>query len=379
MSKTIEAPPNTISSAVPLSPEVQPAPAPAAQSLIDVRRVLFAHKYMILSIVAVAIILSFIYARTRTPLYEARATAEIDTSRGQTMGLSDMVGGASENGTTQVQTEAFRLTGSSLIFRAVSELAVEGRGPFPNAFKHASSPITEDSIPAGARASIVGAVAGALKVSIVPRTNAVSVSYRHPSPVVARDLVNKLLDVFMERSVEDRLFGTNQAAGMLAVQMEELKNHAADAQRQLAKFQEEHNFVGSDEKDNLTTAGVKIINEQLAEAQADQIIKQARVRLVQSENPELLTSLAPTPTLGTLRDQETSVKVETRSAHVKIRPRLSQGARTADTVAWSGETDRNRKFQCQEAHSGGVPDVQQHGSGAATAPQRSDATGIQTE
>jgi capsular exopolysaccharide synthesis family protein len=92
--------------------------------------------------------------------------------------------------------------------------------------------------------------------------------------------------------------------------MEDLKNHAADAQRKLAKYQEEHNFVGADEKDNLTTAGLKIINEQLAEAQADQLIKQSRLRLVQSGNPELLMSVAPTPNLQTLRAEETSVKVE---------------------------------------------------------------------
>ena len=310
MPKTIEAPSSPLGSPTPPSPEAQPGPASAVQSLMDVRRVLFAHKYLIIAIVAVAVILSFIYAKTRVPLFEATATAEIETSRNQSMGLSDLVGSSPANGTTQVLTEAFRLTGSSLIFRAVAELGVEGRGPFPNAFKKVSSPITEDSLPATARASIVGAVAGSLKVSIVPRTNAVRVTYRHPSPVVARDLVNRLLDVFMERSVEDRLFGTNQAAGMLTVQMEDLKNHAADAQRKLAKFQEEHNFVGPDEKDNLTTAGLTIINGQLAEAQADQIIKQARVHLVESGNPELLTSVAPTPTLKELRAQETSVKVE---------------------------------------------------------------------
>ena len=128
------------------------------------------------------------------------------------MGLSDLVGSSPENGTTQVQTEAFRLTGASLIFRAVSELGVEDRGPFPNAFKKVSSPITEDSLSAPQRAAIVGAVAGSLKVSIVPRTNAVRVTYRHPNPVVARDLVNKLLNVFMERSVEDRLV-RNQSGG----------------------------------------------------------------------------------------------------------------------------------------------------------------------
>ncbi len=315
MPKTIDAPVRGVPAAgidphVTLFQDLPPGRAPRGQSLIDARRVLFSRKYLILSIVAVAVIVAIIYVKTSVPLYEAGATAEIDTSRSQSIGLSDIAGSSSENGTTKVQTEAFRLTGGSLIFRAVAELAAEGRGPFPNEFKGIPAPVTEDSISASKRSSIVGAVAGSLKVSIVPRTDAVKVTYRNPNPVVARDLVNKLLTVFMERSVEDRLYGTSQAADMLSVQMEDLKNHAADAQRKLAKFQEEHNFVGSDEKDNLTTDELKIINGQIAEAQADQIIKQARVRLVQSGNPELLTSVVPTPTLQTLRQQETEVKMQ---------------------------------------------------------------------
>ncbi len=310
MPKIIDAPPSTLSSPVPPVRDV-PAPlASRAHSLIDARRVLFSRKYIILAIVAVAVIVSFIYAKTRVPLYEATATAEIDTSRSQSLGLSDIVGSTASNGTTQVQTEAFRLEGSSLIFRAIAELGAEKRGPFPDAFTNLASPVSDDSLPPAKRAEMVHSVGAALNVSIVPRTNAVRVTYRNPSPTVARDLVNKLLNVFMERSVEDRLFGTNQAADMLSVQMEDLKDHAADAQRKLAKFQEEHNFIGADEKDNLTTNSLKIINQQLVEAQADQIIKQARMRLVESGNPESLMSVAPTPTLQTLRGQETKVKVE---------------------------------------------------------------------
>jgi len=309
MPKTIDAPPSTAT--VPaLSPSsVQADLGGRTPALVDVRRVLFTRKYLILAIVAVAVIVSYIYAKTRIPMYEATATAEIDTSRSETIGLSDLVGSASES-TTKVQTEAFRIAGNSLIFRAVAELAAEHRGPYPNEFKNLTPPITEDLLSPAKRLSILQNVSGALKVTIVPRTNAVKVSYRHPNPVVARDLVNKLLDVFMERSVEDRLFGATQAADILTSQMAELKNHAAEAQRNLAKYQEEHNLISADEKDNLTTAGLKIINEQLAEARADQLIKQARLHLVQSGNPELLTSVAPTPTLQQLRNQETQVKIE---------------------------------------------------------------------
>jgi capsular exopolysaccharide synthesis family protein len=285
-----------------------------------VRRILFSRKYLIAAIVLVALVASYFYGKTRVPLYEATATAEIDTSRSQSLGLSDIAGASSANATTQVQTEVFRLTGNSLIFRAVAELAAENRGPFPNEFKNLPLPVVEDSLPAAKRAYFVNSVAGALKVGIIPKTDVVKVTYRHPNPVVARDLINKLLTVFMERSVEDRLYGTNQAADMLTVQMEGLKEHAADAQRKLAKFQEEHNFIGSDEKDNLTTTSLKIINQQLVEAQADQIIKQARVRLVESGNPESLMSVAPTPTLRDLRTHEIGVKVELNELQSKYGP-----------------------------------------------------------
>jgi capsular exopolysaccharide synthesis family protein len=283
----------------------------ANRSLVDLRRVLFARKYLILIVVVAAIIISFIYAETRVPIYEATATAEIDVPRSESLGLSTAVGALyGDDTSTAIQTQAFRLTGHSLIYRAVAELAAEKRGPFPNAFRNLPSPSDEDSLPAAERENLIGSVAHSLTVGMVPRTNAVKITYRNTNPVVARDFVNKLLTVFMERSIEDRLFGTNQAADMLSAQMTDLKKHAADTQQKLAEFQEEHHLIGADEKDNLTTAGLRIINEQLAEAQADQIIKQTRLRLVQSGNPELLASVAPTPTLQTLRSQETDVKVE---------------------------------------------------------------------
>ena len=293
----------------------------AGRSLVDFRRVLFARKFLILIIVAAAIVVSIIYAQTRTPLYEAMATAEVDLPRSESMGLSSAVASMySDDATTAVQTQVFRLTGHSLVYRAIAELATEHRGPFPDAFKNVSSPTDEDSLPPAKRSSMIGSVLGSLSVGIVPKTNALRVTYRHRDPIVARDLVNRLLTVFMERSVEDRLLGTTQASDMLATQMNELKKHAADAQQRLADFQKQHNLIGTDEKDNLTTAGLRIINEQLAEAQADQIIKQARLHLVQSSNPELLTSVAPTPTLQSLRTQETQVKVELGELSSKYGP-----------------------------------------------------------
>jgi capsular exopolysaccharide synthesis family protein len=307
MPKTVDRPPSSFSTA----PSALPGSASAGRTLLDLRRVLFARKYFVIIVVALATVISFFYAQTRVPVYEATASAEIEVPRSESLGLSNAVGTLyGDDTTTVVSTQAFRLTSHSLVFRAVVELAAENRGPFPDSFKNLRSPIEDDSLPPAVRAKIVNSVVGALSVNTIPRTNAVRIAYRHKDPTVARDFVNRLLSVFMERSIEDRLAGTSQVSSMLSTQMNDLKNHAADTQQKLADFQEEHNLIGGDEKDNLTTTNLKIINEQLAEAQADQIIKQARLRLVESGNPELLASVAPTPTLQTLRSHETQVKVE---------------------------------------------------------------------
>jgi succinoglycan biosynthesis transport protein ExoP len=319
MPQIIDPPSSPISSLT--APPVPFGSTSTNRSLVDFRRVLFARKYLIIFIVAAAVVISIFYAQTRVPTYEASATAEIDLSRSESMGLSAAVSSLyGDDATTTVETQAFRLTGHSLIYRAIAELAAENRGPFPDAFKNVPSPTDENSLPAAERVRIINSVAESLSVGMVPKTNVVRVTYRHRNPAVARDFVNRLLTVFMERSVEDRLFGTDQASDMLSAQMNDLKKHAADAQQNLAKFQKEHNLVGGDEKDNLTITGLKIINEQLVEAQADQIIKQSRLRLVQSGNPELLMSVAPTPTLQTLRTQETQVNVELAQLTSKYGP-----------------------------------------------------------
>ncbi len=305
-------------------PEAAAERTTANPSIVDVRRVLFKRKFLIIFIVALALVISIIYAKTRIPLYAASATVEIDTSRSQSMGLGEALGGALDENSPQLQTDVVRLKGDSLIFRAVGELALEDRGPYPNAFKNVKPPITDDCLSPQERQAIVNSVKSGMTISIIPKTNVVQISYRNPNPVVARDVVNTLLQVFMARSVEDRLYTVQQAAEMLSPQMQDLKTHAVEAQQELAKYQAEHNFISSDSNANggvnLTFDGLKILNQQLAEAQADLIVKQARLRLVESSSPDALLSVAPTPTMESLRGQRNEATAQLTQLMTKYGP-----------------------------------------------------------
>jgi capsular exopolysaccharide synthesis family protein len=300
----------------------------ANASIVDVRRVLFKRKYLIIAIVGVAVVASIFYAKTRIPLYEAAAILEIDPSRSQSMGLGEALGGSFDQSSTALQTDVVRLYGESLIFRAVGELGLQHRGPFPDAFKGVTKPIADDSLNSQERVAIVSAVKGGLTVSIIPKTSVIRVSYRYRDPTIARDVVNALLGVFMARSVEDRLLGTQQATEMLSSQMDELKRHAADAQRELSQYQAGHNFIASEADNegtvNLTVDALKILNQQLAEAQADMIVKQARLHMVQSANPDSVLAVAPTSALQALRTEENDAKAKLAQLTTKYGPGYPQ-------------------------------------------------------
>ena len=60
-----------------------------------------------------------------------------------------------------------------------------------------------------------------------------------------------------------------------------------------------------------------MVNEQLLQAEADRIVKEARYHLAQTRNPELLVSVAPTTTLMALRSQQAELMVQAADLKAK--------------------------------------------------------------
>src|SRR6185437_6438038 len=84
---------------------------------------------------------------------------------------------------------------------------------------------------------------------------------------------------------------------------------------------QQHNIVsagpdgGSLVSDSLTT-----VNQQLSEAKADRIVKEARYKMAQTRNPELLVSVAPGTILGSLRQQQADLMVQKAQLQSKFGP-----------------------------------------------------------
>jgi polysaccharide biosynthesis transport protein len=277
-------------------------------SLSEIGRILLKWKWLVLGCLLVSLLLGYVYSKTRVPLFEGTATIDLNPSQ-TNMGLSDLIQESLSSEDVRLPTEVARMQSNLVVFYTIKELALQHRGPFPNAFDHLPESAGVEAFPPAQLQAMIGSVRGALRVSSVTGTDIVAIVYRDPRPQVARDVPNTIVEVYLKRNLDDHMEGTGRVTRWLATEMEGLKRQATDAQARLGRYQKEHNLIeigpasgpNAGQTDSLELDRLRLSNEQVANAQAERIVREAKLRLAESNDPDLVASVAPSSTLVTLR------------------------------------------------------------------------------
>jgi len=279
----------------------------------DFRKILFKRQFVILACFLIGVLIAALITFLTTPVYEAISRIDINPSRSTNLGISDLVdekmgGGADES--TRLLTEVRILQSDSVMEAVIQAQNLFDKKPFAKVF--AKTPYSpEKALTPLERVSLIKILRANLQIMAIPNTDLVEIHYRDPDPSQASRIANAVVDQYLELDLRSRYEGTLRISNWLSGQMSELKTHAAESQRKLAQFQRANNLIGIDtEGSNLVTDSLRMVNEQLLQAEADRIVKEARYRLAQTRNPELLVSVAPTTTLLTLRSQQAQLMVE---------------------------------------------------------------------
>jgi len=277
----------------------------------DVRKIFIKRKWVILVCLLLGVLVASYFAFLTVPLYEAVAQIDIDLGRSTNIGISDLVEQnlAGEDASSErLQTEVAIMRSNTVALDVVNTLDLYHKKPFASIFE--DSPYNGHLTPAQ-RTALITTFSGNLKIMLVPGTNLVEVRFRNPDPKVATSVTNAILDAYMERDLRARFEGTNRVSNWLSQQLNALKKQVEDSQQEVARYQRRNNLIGlGADGRTLVTDNLQTVNQQLAEAQADRIVKEARYRLAQTRNPELLVSVAPGTTLTSLREQQSELMVQ---------------------------------------------------------------------
>ena len=299
------------------------APEQAIITPSDVRKILIKRKWLILAGIVVGLAFAAVYILTTIPQFEAISLLDINSGKQSNIGITDLVQeqqGGIEASIERTATEIAIMQSDTVSLDVINTLDLYHKEPFAQVFVR--QPYNGKLSP-GQRKEILAIFKGSSKITTKPGTDLVEVRFRNQSAAVSAEIANMIVEKYIDRSLRVRYEGTTRISDWLAKQLDNLKNQVTQAQDDLASYQKQNNLIGVDPNGNgedITLDNLRIANQQLSEAQADRVVKEARYRMALSGNPELLLSVAPSATLSQLQQQEAALTVQQAQLQSKFGP-----------------------------------------------------------
>ena len=249
------------------------------------------------------------------------ARLHIDLSRSTNIGIEDLIEqklGGGEDSSEKLQTEIRIMQSESVVMEVINSLDLYHKRPFSELFKQ--HPYNGTLSPVQ-RYRLIDTFQQATKVMVLPNTEIVEVHFQNSDPTVAANVANSIVDAYLDRDLRSRFEGTTRVSNWLTQQLTTVKKQVEDSQKSLTDYQRQNNLLTLDaEGGNLLTDSLRTVNQQLAEAEADRIVKEARYKMAQTRNPDLLISVAPGTVLGGLRSQQADLMVQAAQLKSKFGP-----------------------------------------------------------
>ena len=295
---------------------VYPYLAQQQNPILHYWQILRKRKWAVLAAFGIVFALSVIATLNATRLYQATSKVAIFPENPNVLGFKDAENGSPDyEYEATMETQAAILRSDALAMKVIEAMHLD-QDP---AFTGATRPQAEDSIrvsnmqpdPAKA-AGLLGAFRGGLSVQIIPNSRLVQISYTHPNPRLATEMVNALVRTFIEENFKTKYESVTQTSDWLSTELADLQLKVQTSEEKLVRYQKDHSILGVDEKQNIVTAKLNELNNELTVAQTDRIQKESNYRLAVAGDPAFAkTSREGTSSmLGKLREKEADLNTQ---------------------------------------------------------------------
>ena len=308
-----------------------------------------------------------LYCLIATRRYQATGQIQIQKDSAGAFGLeSSVMGDAADSASDALdynitlQTEANILSSDSLALRTIQDLHLESTEDFYPSSKRGHrvmlpswiffwrKPVEPLSVPLehapNRRYVVLKIFASHLKVEPVTGTRLINVSYSSPDPQMAADVVNHLIGALMDYTFQARFTATAQASNWLTTQLDDLRRQTESLQAKAITLQRETGMFGDDESHNVVLTRLESLNEALAGAESNRILKEAVYRVASSGNPELISGLSGNSGGGAVASMANSLGLiqSLRSQEATVRAELDE-----DRVRYGSAYPRIAELQAE--------------------------------
>lgn len=309
---------------------------PHESSIAESLRVLVKRKWVVVVTLVMIFAVVAIASLKMTPIYEAGGTIEINKPDNSLSFQNAATVNFDYYDPTDLETELKILQSDILATQVIRELNLDHRAEATGHSASSSDSLTLAPDPLQSDpvriSSMVGSFKSGLRVALSPNTRIIEVHYRSADPQMAANVVNTLMQTYVENNFKARFESTMQASDWLSKQLVDLQMKVETSQEKLVRYQKEHEILGTDEKQNIITEKLGELNKELTFAETDRMNKEASYRLVQSGDPAAVSSGAAdvteqvgagqgvTQLLDTLRGREADIKLQEAELSTQFGP-----------------------------------------------------------
>src|ERR1017187_3550034 len=254
--------------------------------LLHYWRILRKRRWAVVASLAIVFAVSVIATLKTTRLYQATSKIAIFPETPNALGLKGVEDSSTDyEYEVALETQAAILRSDALAMKVIEAMHLDQDPKFTGATR----PQAEDSMrvwsmqpdPAKA-AGLLGAFGGGLSVQIIPNSRLVQISYTHPDPRLATEIVNALVKTFIEENFKTKYEAVTQTSVWLSTELADLQLKVQTSEEKLVRYQKDLSILGVDEKQNIVTAKLDELNRQLTGAETDRIQKESNYRLAAS-------------------------------------------------------------------------------------------------
>jgi capsular exopolysaccharide synthesis family protein len=294
-----------------------------ASGISQLWRIILKRRNLVVGVMVGAIALVLAVSLILPKKYDGITRLVLDFSLNDVSALIQSVVASTSDLPTKMETQIRILESDTLAEAVIKNLKLHEDAGFA---KDAVEPPNTnfDTLSDKKKIILVGIFANALSVEVIRGTQIIEIRFRNHNPALAANAANMLAKVYTEQNFQTKYNVTIQAADWLNSQLNDIRQHAEEAQMHLAEYQKKTGIVGTDETNNIVMAKLTDVNKQLTLAEADRIAKEARYRIINAGDPEMVASVAGDNVLNSLRVQESQLKAQRAQLSEKYGPNYPQ-------------------------------------------------------
>jgi succinoglycan biosynthesis transport protein ExoP len=327
-------PPQGLDFGRPTGQQIYPQQLPSHESAVsEYWHVLRKRKWYIVGCLASIFSLVAIASLRMPKIYEATGTIAINKPDSSLNLQNNATFSLDYYDPSELETEVKILQSDRLALEVIRDLNLDRMPEFGGqATSSPSLDLDPDPLQADPNraAAVLGGFKGSVKVGLSANSRIIEVHYRGADPETAAKVVNTLMQRYIDDNRKDRYDSTMDASKWLQDQLVDMRMKVESSQEKLVRYQKEHEILGIDEKQNITTEKLNELNKVLTLAESERMDKESFYRLVQSGDPDAIATSAgglsggdaqaSTGMLETLLSKQADLKIQVADLNTQFGP-----------------------------------------------------------